>query len=555
LKKFLYVIVASLTVLGLILAGCVAPAEQQEEEEEFEVLPRQLTESVRIGAEGDAQIARTLTVPPSPLVTLYTEYWEAYNGADNKAEEIRDRFASDLQKQYMILLGQPLSGNLSVELVSTSPFEIEVNATLPDASRYDPDEEVWLVVVGPQVEDLQEAVVDQYLTSLMFMSMFLESLPGEQRFRMDREVRFELPEGASIENEAELSELEWEVDFGGGTTLTGALMLGEERDTVTFVESLIQTESVPTSLVEEETAADVTAAVEGYGAFTIKYSLLSAFLSSIPPMRATQIIPLLDFSVLLGFHSGPHECYPYSFHNGWGEGFLSGCHDLDFDAYLGWGWKSIWEGGGLKWFETYVDVNPSIHAMLWATTTSGIHVDYQKNVWRYEYQLWFCVYCVPVEISFVIEIDAYVNGEINGHVDFLADLDIENRSQLGARWEDGSWEDVYQQMRWPHNELIEINAAVWTDLWAGPVLAFSAYAYNIAGPFALLTPLLRYQTQPWFDIENVGDWSLSVEFELSGGVRLAGWLRDLIPGPDSISTDLYEATHVVAHGSYDLRFP
>ena len=514
-----------------------------------EILRVEVKEVIRISPEGDAAITRALVVPPSPLSELYLAYWKAYD----EQKEVRDNFLAELQKQYLILLAQTILRPFvepvrpPVALLAAAPFELRVTAAIPRLAKYVPEERVWHVAVGPQVREMMELAVDELLNALVFQSLYLESLPKEQRLDRRREVRFELPAGARIVNRKELSELRWFVDFGGGTYLKGSLVV--EELVVTFIEELVQTERPPTNLLDKKLALVTAEALAKHGVFTIKYSLPGVIPlpvpRPIPPSPPTGFVPPTNFS---GYWS-----YSYS---GTVSATLtppagstvtiSATPSLYFGAHLGWEFKPWWEGGGLKKFEAWIDVNPSLSASLSADIKQRLTWNGRVIVWTRHKDFWFCVKTWPVWIRLSVEASAHASVSAGARVKFTCDASAGGTNRLGAKWETGvGWTRIVSRSPWARSPSFTVTTGASSTTTAGPGLTLAAYVYNVAGPFVGLTPYLKGELRV-----SPNTWELKAGFRASGGVQLAGWLRGFLGGLGSYSVDFYTWETRLATGTW-----
>ncbi|MCS7216730.1 MAG: hypothetical protein NZ924_03450 [Candidatus Bipolaricaulota bacterium] len=509
-----------------------------------EILSIQGQEVIRISPEGDAGIERLLIVPPSPLTELYAGYWKAYG----EQPDVRKNFVEELQKQYLILLGsrvaEPLIKPAPPEpaLLAAQPFQVRVTATLPRLARYDPKEGIWHVAVGPQISEMVEAAVHARLSSLIFQSLYLESLPKEQQLEQRREVRFELPERARLLNGEELARLRWFVDFGGGTYLKG--MVKVEDRVVILVEELIQTERPPANLLEEKMAPTAMDALAKFGVFTIKYSIPGVIPTPVPPAPPTGFVPPTNWSMDWGF-SYSHTVSATLPHSPSGSTVtVSATPSLYFGAHLGWEFKPWWQGDGLKWFEAWIDINPSMSASLTATITQSLAWNKSVTLWTYSRDFYFCVLCFPVWIRLLIEASAHASVSAAARVGFSAQASAGATNRLGARWE-GGWRKIVSRSPWASHPSFSVTTGANATTTAGPGLALAAYVYNVAGPFVQLTPYLKGEVRV-----SPRTWTLKAGFTASGGVQLAGWLQSFLTGLGSYSVDFYTWETTIGSGTW-----
>jgi hypothetical protein len=504
-----------------------------------EILTMTVQEVIRLSPEGDAEIVRIVNVPPSPLADLYAQYWKAYA----EQEEVRRQFSAELEKEYQIMLGIKPPPELmrikpppEMALLAAAPMEIQVTAKIPGLVRYDPKQKVYSVLVGPQTKEIQDWAVHNRLTSFIFQSMYLESLPKEQVLKQHKETRFELPKDAKILNRDELLRLKWRTDLGGGTVLTGFIKV--EENAVVFMEELNLAEKPPTILVE--VPLPTMEALAKHGIFGIQYSLPEVKPLPVPP--PTGFAPPTNWSGSWSYSYSRTISATISFPNG--SVTPSATPSIYFGAYLGWEFKSWWEGGGLKWFQAYIDVNPSLTASLNASITRAVSATKSITVWSYDQTFWFWVDYIPVWITLSIEASAQASVSAQAKVDFRASGSAGATNRLGARWE-GGWRMIRSYSSWASSPSFSVSAGAKTTLTAGPELSFAAYVYSVAGPFVALTPYLKAEITV-----NPNRWALKAGFTASGGVELAGWLKSFLGGIPSYSVDFYTWEKEIGSGSW-----
>ncbi len=504
-----------------------------------EILTMTVQEVIRLSPEGDAEIIRTINVPPSPLAELYVQYWKAYAAQ----EEVRRQFSGELEKEYQIMLGVKPPPELmqikpppEIGVLAAAPMEIQIIAKIPGVVRYDPKQKVYFILLGPQTKEMQDWAVHNRLTSFIFQSMYLGSLPKEQVLKQHRETRFELPKDAKILNRDELLRLSWRTDLGGGTLLTGFVKV--EDNVVIFVEELNLVEKPPTNLAAAP--LPTMEALAKHGIFGIQYCLPEVKPLPVPP--PTGFVPPTNWSGSWGYSYSRTVSATINFPNG--SVTASTTPSLYFGAYLGWEFKPWWQGGGLKWFQAYIDVNPSLTASLNASITRAMSAQRSVTLWNYGQDFWFWVDWIPVWIRLSIEASVQASVSAQARVNFNASGSAGATNRLGARWE-GSWSMIRSYSPSASSPSFAVSAGAATTTTAGPELSLAAYVYNVAGPFVALTPYLKAELTV-----NPNSWALKAGFKASGGVKLAGWLESFLGGIPSYSVDFYTWETLIGSGSW-----
>ncbi len=500
-------------------------------------LPLVCREVIRLAPDGTATMERIISVPPSPLRDLYAEY-----GRELGKPEVQENFLDQLKKQYLILLGVPIQAPMiapppaALLAIVAQPVELKATASIPGVARFDPKQGLWQVKVGPQVKETQDMAVHEQLSSMIFRSLYLNSLPGEQRFELRREVRFELPPRARLRNAKELGALRWSVDLGGGTYLRGSLRV-EER-AVTLVEELVQTELA----IKLPFEPDLLARLATYGIFTILYDLPGVTPISILP--EPPVIPPGNWSGDWSVSVSPGALSTTISHTGGSSIRVTATPSLYFGAHLGWEFRPWWEGGGLKKFEAWIDVNPSISASATFDILTGLTWERSVTLWSRGWRFWFWVDLVPVWINLTVEISADGTVAATARTKFTCSASAGSTNRLGANWE-GGWSRIVSRSPWASSPTFAVTTGAAVTGTAGPGLKLAAYVYDVAGPFVKMSPYLkgRVRTSP-------RDWTLWAGFKASGGVQLAGWLQTLLGGLGSYSVDFYTWETTVGNGGW-----
>lgn len=498
------------------------------------------TEVIRVSPEGHASIVRTLTVPPSLLTEPYRTYAEALQAQ----VEAREDFANELQRQYRVLLNasfhdiRTVIRRPEVGLMATVPIVIEATAEVPGLAKLRDGEGIWLLPVGPQDHETQELAFDAIFNGMVFRSLLLASFDGEQRFEAHRETRFELPKGARILNGAALAELRWSLEFGGGTSITARLEVGEHL--VTLRENLVQTENPP-----EPRAAEVaSASIAGYGVFTIEYSTPSLLPLPIQPIPSSSYVSPHNWSKDWSYSTGTNVSCPLPDPYGSGSSVqLQANPSLYFGTHLGWQFKK----GNLKRFDAWIQVNPKLSATAIVNLTKSVTWTVSKDLWDYSQTYVFFVDFVPVWITLSLEITGTASVTASATSKFTCSSYLSNINKLGATWT-GSWSAIAENTS-PSvtSPTFSLTTGATVGATAGPELCLAAYIYSVAGPFVSLTPYLKAELSA--SSGGHGSWTFKGGFTASGGVKLAGWLEDYL-GLGSYSTDFYSWEKTLKTGTW-----
>lgn len=525
------------------LASCVAAGQ------EIERLVVVQEDVVTVLDSGDALITRTEFVSPSPLSDLYHTHWEACE-AD---PEVMWNYLSEMQTGYFFLLGREVE---QPDAYLPTPetrvgFARVAETYVAQLAGFSPDEGLWMINLGPRARAMMEAFFEYTLDAMIFRSLYLESVPAEQEIIATHHVRFELP--GAIHNREELEGLQWRATFGGGSEITAYVSV--EGNTVVFMEVLRVTEEPPAKLLDASEVVFENFA--DYGVFSILYSGPAA---AVPQWqeRTTTALRCVgeDWSGKWGHTATTHITPTFSY-----DGFelkLDAESSVYIGAFLGWDFKTEWTPWPvvkLRWFKASIKVSPGLLLSVDATAETEISDAWSTN-WESPSGPWiaFCVGTFPVLIHITAGFGVGALVDVHGSVGFSTGIELRGSAELGCEWRNKKWNLVsglkYEQ------DFSEMTMAAGAD---GSVrgelsLSLAAYVYDLAGPFVEAVPYLAAGLDCESDQMRC-DWSVDVGVDASGGVRLAGWLKDWLKVLGTYSTDFSPWVHNIAKGSWPPNNP
>lgn len=568
LKRIVYGIMLTLLLTNILApASIIHLARATEEEIKAESLRMTTIESITILENGTAQV-KILINASSPLAEMYRKVLAAPPDAgigeemqipENATEKIdtgenvtdisipvRDGFYKSLVKEQLLSLGLRIEvseskmvprgeGNECRVLISANgSFEI-VNVTSTDSN------ETWEIAAGPFNST---GITGLVLTRLMFTQMMLGSLSGEQVYQNMWRTRIELPINASLLNGDALSDLNWAIDFGGGTYLAASVSL-EGMSAIIVEEQAVITEKNITAVLEY-----LHESLFSYKTFKIKYLLPNSSPSHFENRTAEAVNTNWRFET--GLIQLPEIPLSQTFENET-EGYsltlkLTLMPQFNIVEDIGWQWSWRW-----AW--------PPIHFdKFWANTTLQfstkvrfeITANYNKT-WEWHIcerslmTFWF--YCgVPAWIDLRLGIDAIL--KLDAEASLIMETTVNGNVTTSVIWDNGHWS-------WPHEFKLDTslgdfawNAYVIVNVIPSIRFRLEFMFYSVAGPFVELEPYANIKVIALFPDSTV-NLTISLHFKVNIGVKFASVIKDILRvlnAPDELIQDQRWAI-------YDEPFP
>lgn len=502
-----------------------------------------LKEVIRISPEGLGTLERSLFTFSPPLVALYREYWDQFE----KDPVVREDFFDQLQQEYVPFLSTQVE-RVQMQRTPSEPTvvrnagEISLTAQLPHLANYDPKSATWLVSVGPQNLNALDVIWNQMLTEMIFRALFMESLPGNQRFELHRETKFELPKGAVLTNRQELEGSQWYLDFGGGIGLKAALKV--EDHAVTIVEDLVQAEAELTNLMTGEEGTALFDNLGKYKAFVIKYSQDPQVAASVAPGTVTP------------------QSRPNQFSKSWQATFQSPTFNISFDglprgssltlsaatgftlgSFIGWRFS---RNGRLEWFDANITVNPQLTIGASVSVSTPLSWNKKKKTpWEPKIDIWFLIGVLPVVISLQAQLEGTAELGVSGTSSLSLTTGGNINSTTGVLYNNG-WQKKQSfniNFRRPSVTLSSTSALTAS---VGPQLTLGAYIYYLAGPFASL----RISLDGQLNVRPSRTWIVEGVVKASGGFKTSRWLADFLGMDISLAYDFYTWKWKLADGMW-----
>jgi len=508
-------------------------------------------ENVSVLENGTLQISILMNVSSGPLADLYrkvlaapstanieeevpipdnaTQNVDAGRNATDVSLPVREGFYDSIVKEQLLSLGliTEIVGSGMVPRGSGNECRImfdalgcfEVSNVTNNSSN-----QTWEVDLGPFNTTGITGIV---LSRLMLAQMMLASIPGDQVYQNWWHTKISLPSSALLLSQGSL--YGWEVDFGGGTYLNASASL-QGADSILIDENTVITENNVTATPEYLANAFST-----YKIFQIRYSLPN--ISTVPtehnqgPLNTNW-----SYKGDTGWVPFPDISLPFSYADSEGDSLdmrLTISPNFSVTDYVGWQffYDRNFPFMHLDRFWAQMNFSASIGVRFEANATLII---YQES-WRLYYlRLLYGTnfYGVPVVIYVVFTIDA--NLLIKGHMSFVAEAVIKGEVDTGVVWDHTrtnngryGWDMIYAPHASANVTDFKWQLAVGMSVTPGLSFRLELLFYGVAGPFVEFDPNLNIDGTLVLPNATIL-WDMSINFDITAGVTLDGWLRNIL---------------------------
>ena len=529
-----------------------------------EALSIAVVENVTIRENGTSQLALLINVLPSPLVEMYRKSLAAPTNVSvgeevslpenmilvgkAKAGEddtqilipVREAFYESIERQQLSLgFLVEISDSKMVPKSDHNGCRVHMNGNvvlpLVAVTRADSYDE-WRIAVGPRDSDGIGLAIGSTFTSMELIQMMLESLPGEQIYECSWSTRIELPAYAGLLDSGKISELNWKIDFGGGTymrakaSLDGASAVILDERTVVTEQKIAAT---PKYLFE---------AFSQYKVFTIEYLAPHSSSADLESNEATDATGdtwsymwTMDWSDTI---SGTFEYGPLN-------AMLTVSASITLSGYVGW---DIGLFEGLTRFESWMSLETSVEVDFRATATASFSRSWEKTIgWKTTF--YFMVGVVPVWADFEITATGVLAVNAYGELEVTAGAEAWGYFKAGVKWTNyAGWSDIFEVDT--HASYSGPNIEAKAGVWIRPSVKFrlAFLFYSVAGPFIEFEPYATATVTCSYPPPK-GAWEVTVNLKITAGATFAGWLKTLL-GLDDWAIILYDQVLARWSGSW-----
>lgn len=519
---------------------------------------RTIEERIEIQQDGSALITRKEYLPASELSKIYVTHYREMSAPSSLAARI-----SELQQEYIneIAKGYYFLYNTAPTLVQNG-----MSVTIDGAGNYTCVLQLrangFVTAKGGNFaisrkmfgdETLAEKLIPKYfeyeIDARIFESIFLKS--GRDTIVTEKTTVVVLPAGSQIQQINPIFESaftgSWSVDFGGGTSYKATF---EKRpDGFVLKETIVSSGANPSNLADEKRSEIVLEKLRDYTAFQVVFSTnkISALTKPTPhPVKD-------DFSKSWNYDVWNQKEFSTTFTE------QNSSITTKIVVTLSMNTKILWEHhwvktGKFKWsyklkrFETTLTFSPSFTPSLQVRANGNVDKSWSKELFSTGQTKTFTVSGIPVVIVFQARLNAQTNTKMNGRMNIDASTTFGATAAVTVKYQNGwSFTPTYSVNY--SNINFDANAKLNSENKGELPITFSAYLYDVAGPFLRLTPWIKSETNASMGGANQVGYTISGGVKASGGVEMAGWLKTLCGNVPSVSYTFWEWSRTLASGT------
>ncbi|MFX1369611.1 MAG: hypothetical protein ACFFAY_13525 [Promethearchaeota archaeon] len=430
---------------------------------------------------------------------------------------VREPFYEGVSMEQLILLGF----NIEITDSKITPWST-LNETAISLSGYSPllaeilSYPDWQIRVGPTDENTTSSAAEFIFTKIQYMTLMLQSIPGDQIYVSEWQVGFDLPVGSVLQDQAILENLNWSIDFGEGTFLQANVTVSSGR--VIIDELLVVTERNITASEEY-----LAAAFESYRQFAINYTYAG------PVYQAQRECVEIesDWSKTWSYVIAPGS-FSKQINVGPFWITLSARPTLTVNWFMGWERKWTRTGYKLQWFESWMKITPAIRVDASAGVSLGYSLtrEYVLWTWSTRFTFWAGGLLVWANLKLTVSVGVTLNAYGQFSVSTWAQASAWYKA--GVRWQNG-WSTIWERGRDASygKPTITASAGVTITPYAKCRLAF--LLYDVGGPFVEAVALAPIGITVSASQAGVsGTWTITLKLKINVGVTLAGWIKKIL---------------------------
>lgn len=437
---------------------------------------------------------------------------QAGSPSPESVEPVRDLFYTGISIEQSVLLGFEMNITESKIVPWGANNETRLLVSAYSAQLAVPlDYSSWRIYVGPQDDDSAQAASEFTMTKIQQIQSILRSWEGEQTLRYNWTINVHFPVEAELLNIGELLGLNWTIDFGGDTLMEA--LVAANPTVVTVNETMVVTE-------QDFTASDtyLDEAFREYRVFRIDYSM---------PVSSSQASYVQEYNA--------HEDFDYNwkvtislpcskdFALGPLKATLKVTPSLSLNGYIGWHFKRC----KLRWFETWMRVEPSITAEAIVTAT----LQYSKTwsctlaTWSTKFSFWVGI--IPVWARLRFTITGGVTVDAMAQISVTASVTAGAWMKAGVKWvRDCGWSTIWDCGYWTDRKGPTVSAIATITVTPFVAARLAFLIYDVAGPFVEVTPYAPMTIT--FSYPGPSTWSIALKLKIDVGITFCSFLEKIL---------------------------
>ncbi|MFW9992315.1 MAG: hypothetical protein ACFFD4_09735 [Candidatus Odinarchaeota archaeon] len=429
---------------------------------------------------------------------------------------VKEVFYQGITMEQLLLLGFDMNVTQSKIMPWSTDNETRVSLLAHSPQLIDPAivPPNWRINIRPMDENATLLFADFVFTKIEYMMIMLQSIPGDQIYMFNWQMRITPPSGSVLLNVSELETLNWTIDFGSGTFLQANVSV--DAGSVVVDELMVVTERNITATEEY-----LATAFAQYKAFSINYTYTGSGGSSV---ILEKIKPEGDWS-----KTWKYTLTPGILRKSWTLGPLAltikATPSLSIDWYLGW--ERTWSMGKLKWFETWMKITPSIKVEASVSATARYTKTWSYTLVTLSTRFSFWAGTVPIWANLKLQVKASVTVNAYGQITISTWAQASAWYKAGVKWtRDGGWSTIWQHGSGATRGGPTISGSAGLSVTPSVPCRLSFLLYDVGGPFVEAVPYAPMTINYYTDRANT--WSISLKFKIVTGVTLAGWLNKIL---------------------------
>jgi len=504
---------------------------------------RSVNESIIIQPSGEATLWRKVATADPNLKELYSDYRKFVLNNDSE----NDQRKRGLGLGIRLVFGSGKSiGIAPVEykdlpelFESLNPIHIEafaIRESHEDHFFYEIRHKRFEKEANPTLYERRytEYVLDEMLFQSVFTDEYLSEDTDVRSFITRYETVYQLPDDAKIINRHALEAYTdpTELNVANFFRMNSRLIIEGDRIVIHVQEIEVfahgdaeQLQSLNLKKLRQQFLKQ--------DAFSIKYTLTESP-DHLPPQK-------IPDHIKLDFEHTWNDLFERSKTlnlDAEGNAQISTTGILKSDFYLQWNWG---------WFEltdftARFSVKPTVHSQIqYQQAASWEWKPEAQMLFNHSIQSNFMVGLLPVSIRFINEVELEAQSSLTIEGSTTLNLDLE--------WDSWGFHSIYQKgasTPWKHEWIkpskplqstlsFDQNVTIETTLSATLPISLQARLYETAGPYISLNPTLSLDASVTLKPHPLPAFKWVAQGEISGGIRLSGWLQDLLHTPKDIT--------------------
>ena len=504
---------------------------------------RVITMKISIKDDGSARVKMVEEIQDKGLVKIYV----MNENEMKKSKDLRKEFFKEISKEFYYIYGTaPDPRKMSVEYARREGGVFRRSIVFEVSGIVKRWKDVFAVDrKNFSDQEKMRGFFEDFLDGKFFESAFADS--EKSRLSTLKRTIIDLPRNSRlIDLEPFPSRkllLKWNDDYGSKNVLAGKVEKEKRR---IIIEEIEETSPEAPDILVSGKNESFFSFLRDIGAFKIVFEGDMGRLT-----KPVDYNPKWDFSK--GWNYNVNVNMSYTFKDG--PVSLTPGIEVGTNLKVHLKWEHGWVRHGWRWryefkkFEGKITVNPYTEIYVNLHAGASKSKSWSKTLVSKDRWFTFWVSGVPVAIVLEGEVEAKASVGVSGSIDENVSVRFDVNTSATFKYQHGWSKSVSKSFSYSG---VQFSANAKVNAWAKGELpiTFSGYVYNVSGPFLRLTPWIKGQANASAGSQNQVGYSVYGGLKLSGGVRMAGWLRKICGKISSKSYSLWSKTWTLKSGTY-----